>query len=338
VKVDVHLGKLTKIAEQAGPEEHTGVAGLWSAETAADPFISLALAAAATGRVDLGTGIAVAFARTPMTVAYAANTLQELSRGRLILGLGSQVRAHIENRYSMPWSKPAARMREFVLAMHAIWSCWLEGRPLRFEGEFYRHTLMTPAFSPEPHSFGPPRVFLSAVGPVMTAVAGEVADGLIAHPFSTERYLREVTIPALERGAERGGRDQTSFEISAPNFVVTGDNDEQLERSAKTVRQRIAFYASTPAYRSVLELHGWGDLQDELNRMSKAGQWVEMGNLITDEMLETFAVCARPDEVGKALAKRYGDVCHRVTLHGTPLAEAHRDQTLASLGAVRPGS
>jgi probable F420-dependent oxidoreductase len=172
----------------------------------------------------------------------------------------------------------------------------------------------------------------------MTAVAGEVADGLIAHPFSTERYLREVTIPALERGAKRAGRDQAPFEILAPNFVVTGDNDEQIERSAKTVRERIAFYASTPAYRSVLEMHGWGDLQGELNRMSKTGQWGEMGNLITDEMLETFAVCTRPDEVGKALAKRYGDVCHRVTLSGTAVSQAHRERTLASLAAVTPGS
>jgi probable F420-dependent oxidoreductase len=336
MKLDIHLGRLGDIASSAGPEEETGIAGLWSAETGHDPFVSLSVAAAVTSKVDLGTAIAVAFARTPMTVAAVGNDLQELSRGRLVLGLGSQVRPHIENRYSMPWSKPAARMREFVLAMHAIWSCWLDGEPLRFEGEFYRHTLMTPAFSPAPHEFGHPRIFLSAVGPTMAAVAGEVADGLLVHPFSTERYLREVTIPAVAKGAARGTRARESFEITAPNFVVTGDDDAEVERSAKTVRERIAFYASTPAYRGVLETHGWGDLQEELNRLSKAGKWTEMGTLITDEMLDTFAVRAEPDRVGEAIMARYGDLCDRITLSGTPVAPAHRPSTLAALDAASP--
>ncbi|MET0895847.1 MAG: TIGR03617 family F420-dependent LLM class oxidoreductase [Acidimicrobiia bacterium] len=336
MKLDIHLGRLRDIASSAPQEEDTGIAGLWSAETGHDPFVSLSVAAAVTSRVDIGTAIAVAFARTPLTVASVGNDLQELSGGRLVLGLGSQVRAHIQNRYSMPWSRPAARMREFVLAMHAIWSCWLEGEPLRFEGDFYRHTLMTPAFSPGRHDFGRPRVFLSAVGPGMTAVAGEVADGMLVHPFSTERYLREVTMPALQRGAERATRERPSFEIAAPNFVVTGATQEEYDRAAAATRQRIAFYASTPAYRPVLELHGWGDLQEELNRLSKQGEWTKMGTLVTDEMLETFAVCAEPDEVGAKVAQRYGDLCDRVTLGGVAVGGSHRADTIEGLASVAP--
>ena len=212
-----------------------------------------------------------------MTLANVGYDLQQYSGGRFILGLGSQIKPHIDKRFSMPWSHPAARMREFVLAMRAIWACWNEGEKLDFRGEFYTHTLMTPFFNPGPNPHGVPKVFLAAVGERMTEVAGEVCDGMLVHGFTTERYLQEVTLPALERGYAAGGRKRDEFELSIPAFVVTGENDEAIEQADAAVRQQIAFYGSTPAYRPVLDLHGWGDLQDELNVLSKQGEWVEMG-------------------------------------------------------------
>jgi probable F420-dependent oxidoreductase len=203
-----------------------------------------------------------------MITATMANDVQLLSRGRLLLGLGSQIKPHIEKRYSMPWSHPAPRMREYVLAMHAIWNCWNEGAPLNFRGEFYRHTLMSPFFNPGPNPYGAPKVYLAAVGELMTEVAGEIADGLLVHPFTTERYLRDVTLPALERGLAKSGRALADFPVSFSGFIATGDSDEQLEDAMRRVRAQIAFYGSTPAYRAVLELHGWGALQSELNTLS----------------------------------------------------------------------
>src|SRR5579863_3480756 len=266
--------------------EAAGYDGAWSAETGHDPLLIVAGAAPATTTLELGTGIVVAFARSPMITATMANDVQLLSRGRLLLGLGSQIKPHIEKRYSMPWSHPAPRMREYVLAMRAIWSCWNEGTPMNFRGEFYRHTLMSPFFNPGPNPYGAPKVYLAAVGELMTEVTGEVADGLLVHPFSTERYIRDVTLPALERGLDRSGRALQDFPISFSGFVATGDSDEELAIATRAVRGQIAFYGSTPAYRPVLELHGWGDLQPELNTLSKRGEWVKMGELITDEVLE----------------------------------------------------
>ena len=206
-------------------------------------------------------------------------------------------------------------MREFILAMRAIWDCWNEGTKLDFRGDFYTHTLMTPFFNPGPNPFGPPRVFLAAVGERMTEVAGEVCDGFICHAFTTERYLREVTIPALERGAARAGRTLADLEVSGPAFVVTGTDEESMERSKAGTRQQIAFYGSTPAYKGVLDLHGWGDLQGELNLMSKAGKWTEMGELIDDEILEAFAVVAEPQQIASGFAERFGDVVDRLSFY-----------------------
>lgn len=295
--------------------QEAGYDGIWTAETSHDPFLPLLLAAETTEGIDLGTGIAVAFARSPMTLASTAYDLQAFSGGRFILGLGSQIRPHITKRFSMPWSKPAARMREFIQAMRAIWACWQDGTPLDFRGDFYTHTLMTPFFNPGPNPHGLPRVFLAGVGELMTEVAGEVCDGFICHGFTTERYLREVTIPALERGLARSGRTLADLEISGPAFVVTGANEEDMARSRAAVCQQIAFYGSTPAYRPVLELHGWGDLQDELNRLSKEGRWVEMGGLIDDEILDAFAVVAEPQQVAAGFAARYGDVVDRLSFY-----------------------
>jgi probable F420-dependent oxidoreductase len=316
MKVDGGIGfDLGKAGAAAKEAESQGYAGVWTAETSHDPFFPLLLAAESTTTLELGTAIAVAFARTPMTVAAVANDLQAYSEGRFLLGLGSQIKAHIEKRFSMPWSHPAPRMREFILAMRAIWDSWHNGTKLDFQGEFYRHTLMTPFFNPGPNPYGPPKVFLAAVGELMTEVAGEVADGVIIHGFTTERYLREVTLPALERGMARSGRQRADFQISYPGFIVTGATDEQRDKATQGVRQQIAFYGSTPAYRGVLELHSWGDLQPELNGLSKQGKWVEMGSLITDDMLEAFALVCSPGEVPAHAVKRFGDVADRFSFY-----------------------
>ena len=316
MKVDGGLGSdLAGAAQAAKKAEAQGYDGVWTAETGHDPFLPLLIGAEHTERLELGTGIAVAFARNPMTTAMTAYDLQAFSRGRLLLGLGSQIKAHIEKRFSMPWSHPAPRMREFILAMRAIWACWQDGAPLQFEGEFYTHKLMTPFFNPGPHEYGVPKVFLAAVGELMTEVCGEVADGMLAHGFTTERYLREVTVPALERGLARAGRARQDFEISCPVFIVTGSDDEQMAKAEEGTRRQIAFYGSTPAYRGVLELHGWGDLQPELNSLSKQGKWVEMGTLIDDEVLNAFAVVAAPAEVPKEIIARFGDVIDRLSFY-----------------------
>jgi probable F420-dependent oxidoreductase len=306
---------LDDIGTKARELEEIGYDGLLTAETGHDAFLPIAIAAEHTERIQLGTGIVVAFARTPMVLAYTANDLQQMSKGRFILGLGSQIKPHIEKRFSMPWSQPAKRMREYILALQAIWGAWNDGTPLKFEGDFYRHTLMTPFFAPGPNPYGAPKVFLAAVGEKMTEVAGEVADGIIVHGFTTERYVKEVTLPAIERGLERAGRDRASFEISGPLFVVTGTTDEEVAQATQATKQQIAFYGSTPAYRGVLELHGWGDLQTELNTLSKSGEWVKMGELIDDEILDTFAVVADPDGVGAELRRRYGGVVDRCSFY-----------------------
>lgn len=299
------------IARRAAEAEEDGYHGIWSPETGHDPFFPLLIAAQHTERIELGTGIAVAFARNPMNVAILANDLQLYSGGRFLLGLGSQIRPHIEKRFSMPWSHPAPRMREFVLAMRAIWSCWNDRTRLDFRGEFYQHTLMNPFFDPGPNPHGVPKVFLAAVGELMTEVAGEVADGLLVHGFTTERYLREVTLPALGRGLEKSGRTRADVQLAYPGFVVTGVDDESTEAARSAVKAQIAFYGSTPAYKPVLELHGWGDLQPELNALSKSGDWATMATLVTDEILDAFAVVAPVDEVAAGVLGRFGDVVDR---------------------------
>jgi probable F420-dependent oxidoreductase len=317
MKVDtaVMAPSLSDIGPRARELEDLGYDGLLTAETAHDAFLPIALAAEHTERIELATGIAVAFARTPMVLAYTANDLQQMSKGRFVLGLGSQIKPHIEKRFSMPWSHPARRMREYVLALQAIWSAWNDKSPLKFEGEFYKHTLMTPFFAPAPNPYGPPKVFLAAVGEMMTEVASEVADGIIIHGFTTERYVKEVTMPAVERGLKAAGRSRSSFQVSGPLFVVTGTTDEEIAAAATGVKQQIAFYGSTPAYRGVLELHGWGDLQTDLNALSKQGKWVEMGELIDDEILNTFAVVAGPGGVGAELKRRYGGIVDRCSFY-----------------------
>jgi probable F420-dependent oxidoreductase len=319
MKVDAMLpSNLSQAGQTARQLEQDGYAGVWTSETNHDPFLPLTLAAEHTSTVELGTSIAVAFARNPMLLANIGWDLQAFSGGRLILGLGSQIKPHITKRFSMEWSHPAPRMREFVLAMRAIWDTWQTGAPLAFRGEYYTHTLMTPFFAPARNDlaeFGPPKIFLAGVGELMTEVAGEVCDGFICHGFSTEKYLREVTIPALERGRAKAGKSMDGFEIVAPGFVVTGATDQAIETAAAATRQQIAFYGSTPAYRGVLETHGWGELQEQLNALSKQGKWVEMGDLIDDEMLNSFAVVGTPDEIAPELGRRYGDIVDRISYY-----------------------
>jgi probable F420-dependent oxidoreductase len=307
------LGDLEQIPARVRALEEAGYDGAMSAETSHDPFFPLLIAAEHSERIELMTSIAVAFARSPMITAGIAHDLNQYSRGRFILGLGSQIRPHITKRFSMPWSHPAARMREYILAMRAVWDCWNNGEKLDFRGEFYSHTLMTPMFTPQNTEFGPPKVYLAAVGPKMTEVAAEVADGIIAHAFTTERYMREVTLPAIERGLKAGGKKRSDFTITCPTFVVTGATADAYAASRKGVGQQIAFYGSTPAYKGVLDAHGWGGLQTELNVMSKQGKWVEMGGLITDEILEEFAIVGEPHQIADKIKERYGDVLDRVS-------------------------
>ncbi|MEM9614896.1 MAG: LLM class F420-dependent oxidoreductase [Actinomycetota bacterium] len=321
MKVDGGFGLgagLGGVIDSAKEQEAQGYDGFWTAETSHDPFLPLLLAAEHTEQIELGTSIAVAFARNPMTLANTAYDLQAYS-GRFILGLGSQIKPHITKRFSMEWSKPAARMREMVLAIRAIWDTWNNGTKLDFRGDFYTHTLMTPFFDPGPNPNGDPKIFLAGVGPLMTEVAGEVCDGFICHGFTTERFLREVTIPALERGRAKAGKTMEGFEIVGPSFIVTGNTDDEMDSAAKAVKQQISFYGSTPAYRGVLDLHGWGGLQDELNSMSKQGRWEEMGDLVDDEILNTFAVVGEPEAVAPELHNRFGDCVQRISFY-TPYA------------------
>jgi len=299
---------------------------LWTSEARHDPFLPLLLAAEHTSRISVGTSIAVAFARSPLTVAHSAWDLQRLSDGRFILGLGSQVQAHIVRRFSMPWAAPegivggpADRMRDFICALRAIWAAWRTGDRLDHRGDFYQHTLMTPFFSPPPLTYPDPPVFLAAVGPGMTRVAGEVADGVILHGFTTPRYIREVSLPALRTGADRSGRPLPQTAIMG--FVVTGEDDEQLARAADAVRQQIAFYGSTPAYRGVMELHGWADAADRLSGMARRGAWEGLGEVVTDEMLGEFAVVAPAAQVSAAIVDRFAGLVDRLSFY-TPYAGA----------------
>jgi len=294
--------------------EEIGYDGAFSFEAKHDPFLPLVLASQSTERLTLGTAIAIAFARNPMNLANLAYGVQSISGGRFILGLGSQVRPHIQNRFSMPWSKPAARMREIVLAIKAIFACWEGEAELDFEGEFYRHTLMIPAFDPGPNPFGPPPIYTGGFGPLMTQVAGETADGFFAHPFNTRESLLVNTLPALERGLAKSGRTLDQLDIICATLTVTADGEEEFERVKLAARKQLAFYGSTPAYRPTLDCHGWGELHLELNRLSKQGRWDDMTGLIEDEVLEAIAVVGPRKEIAGKLRARLEGIADGVSL------------------------
>jgi len=317
MKIDATLmaADLDTIGPRARQIEALGYDGLYTAETQHDPFFPLVLAAEHTERLDLATAIAVAFPRSPTHLAHLGHDLQRFSKGRFILGLGSQIKAHVEKRFSASFSQPAGRMRELILATRAVWRTWEEDEPLRFEGDFYRLSLMTPFFNPGPTGFGPPKVFLAAVGEKMTEVAGEVCDGMFVHGFTTEKYIRETTLPAIERGLALSGRSRADIELSFPTFMVTGETDEEWQTADAAVREQIAFYGSTPSYRGVLETHGWGEVQDELNALSKRGAWKEMGKVITDDILDAFAVRGSSADLPGLVMARYGDIVDRISFY-----------------------
>ena len=297
--------------------EAAGYDGAFTYETKRDPFLPLALAADRTSSLRLGTAIAIAFARTPMLLATIGHDLQDLSEGRFTLGLGSQIRPHITKRFSMPWSKPAERMREMVLAIRAIWHAWDGAGPLDFRGEFYTHTLMPPAFDPGPHQHGHAAIHVAGVGPRMISVAAEVGDGVMLHPFATRQSLEQLARPAIERGLHAAGRDRSSLEVTAVCLVATGDRGADLDAAIDVVRGQLAFYGSTPAYAPVLELHGWESLHPRLNALSKEGRWDDMAALVPDEMLESIAVVGRRDEIAALVRAKVGGIADIVSLECT---------------------
>src|SRR5215211_2004689 len=342
MKLDANLGTegryLRNVNDIARAAEALGFAGLWTSETKHDGFLPLAIAAGATEKIELGTSVAIAFSRSPMEIAQTAWDLQALSDGRFILGLGTQVKAHVKRRFSMPWDRPVARLREYILALRAIWQSFQSEGPLKFEGEFYRHTLMTPFFNPGPIEYPEIPVYIAGVNTRLATLAGELCDGFHVHPFHSPEYLRRTVEPAIAEGAEKEGRDPERVELATSVFVVTGENAVEVEEQREKMRAQVAFYASTPTYRTVLEAHGWEDVGEELGKLARDKKWDEMPKLITGEMLDAFCVEAAPEEVGPALEERYEGLIDRVALY-TPFVPAERDDfwraTIESVHAAR---
>lgn len=314
------------VAGLARKLEDLGFDRAFTAETSRDGFLPLVLAAHETEHIELGTGIAVAFGRNPMNIATAAQDVNLYSNGRFRLGLGSQIKPHITRRFNMPWHGAAKQMREFIEAVNAIWDSWWDGTELDYRGEFYEYSLMTPEFTPAIDGLDRPPILLAAVGPLMLKTAAEVADGLIVHPFCSERYLKEAIVPRLEPALEARGRSLEDFEIQYPIFIATGDTEEEFEKAKAATKYRIGFYGSTPAYKPVLDLHGWGDLQPLLRAMTKENKWDQLGSQITDEMLDTFAAVGEPAEAASIVRDRVGGVVDSVVLDATLSAEAIAQQ------------
>ena len=295
--------------------EAAGFDGLATAELGHDPFTPLALAALATGRVELTTSVAVAFPRSPTVMASQAWDLHANSHGRFVLGLGSQVKGHNERRFGIAWSPPAPRLRDYVGALRAVWRCWETGEPLGFESGHYRLTLMTPDFSPEPTGLPPPPVAIAAVGEAMLRLAGEVGDGVRLHPLCSRRYLAEICLPKIEEGRRRGGIARGHFDIHGGGFVATGPDEAAVRAEMDRVRRRVAFYGSTRTYRPILALHGLDDLGAALHRLSIEGRWGEMPSLVSDDVVRLFAVCATYGEIAGAVAARFGGLADSIELN-----------------------
>jgi len=317
VKLDVGMltHDLKSIPDYARKVEALGYDCLWSAETQHDPFLPLAVAATVTSKIKLGTSIAVAFPRSPMILAHISWDLAKASGGRFILGLGSQVKGHNERRFSVKFESPAPKMREVVLAMRAIWDCWQNGTTLAFKGQFFRFDLMTPFFNPGPIEHPKISVYIAGVNPTMCRVAGEVCDGLHVHPFNSPKYLRELVRPAVEEGMTKAGRARGDFTYVTSSFVVVGDTEQEIARQTQAVKQQIAFYASTRTYEPVLAAHGWQDLVPHLHRKSVEGDWKGMADLITDEMLETYAVVGSYANIATRLKERYAGLLDRTAFY-----------------------
>jgi probable F420-dependent oxidoreductase len=312
MKIDtVLMAEPADVASRARELADLGFDGVFTFEGIGDVFLPLTLAAAATD-LTVYSNLAIAFPRSPMHTAYTAWDLQKLSEGRFLLGLGTQVKANIERRFSAEWSRPVERMAEYVQALKAIFRCWQEGERLDFRGEFFTFTLMQPTFNPGPNPFGPPPVLVGALGPKLTRAVAATADGLLLHPFMSERYLHEHTLVNVAAGRQEAGREDDDFSIVATSIVCTGRDEAEMATAAAGSRSLLAFYGSTPAYRPVLDQHGWGDLQPELNTLSKLGRWDEMGALIDDEVLDTLAIRAEPSAVAAEILRRFGEVADRV--------------------------
>ena len=311
--VNISLDNLLEVPALAREAEALGVDGLWTSETKRNPFFPLVLAAEHTQRVSLGTAIAVAFPRSPMILAHEAWDLAEASRGRFILGLGTQVKGHNERRFSVKWVSPGPRLREVVLALRAIWDCWQNGTPLNFRGEFYTFTLMTPFFNPGPIHYPKIPIYLAAINPYNCRLVGEVADGIQIHPFHSVKYLREGVLPHIEEGLQESGRSREDVTLATSVLVVTGGSTREIEQERRSVKSQIAFYASTRTYQPVLDVHGWGDVAARLHRKSVEGDWKGMADLITDEMIEVYAVAGPLDEIAGRLRERYEGLVDRIS-------------------------
>ncbi len=311
---------LTKVPDSIARAETSGYDMVTTQENRHDPFLPLAVAAVTSERISLATSISIAFARSPMVFANLSWDLQKASRGRFILGLGSQVKGHNERRFSVPWSAPAPRMRECVEAIRAIWRCWETDEPLAYEGEHYRFSLMTPNFTPEPLDGPTPPITIAAVGPAMMKVAGEVCDGARLHGFCTRAYLENVALPRLEQAMGNVGRNRSTFEVSGGGFVATGATDEAVARAFEWVRVRVGFYGSTRAYWPVFAEHGLQDLGARLNHMSKTGRWDAMAAEVDDDVVHLFAAVGRHDQLAGAIEARYGGLVDAIGA-GTPVDE-----------------
>lgn len=338
VDIDISLiwKDLQQSASVARDADAAGFDGVWATEAANDPFLQSYAAIANTRTAVVGTAIVVAFARTPMTVAYPSWDLAAASGGRFRLGLGTQVRAHIERRFSMPWSDPVERMRDYVAALHAIWACWRDGTPLDHRGAYYRHALMTPVFTPARHEHPVP-ISLAAVGPRMTRLVGEVADGLIVHGFMNQPYFDQVTVPALARGLRASARARDDLEVFLPAFMIMGDTEQQLGAMRDKIREQVAFYGSTPSYRPVLEAVGYGDLQEDLTTLSKRGAWEAMAALVTDELVECFALTGAPEDMPRLVRERWSGRVDRVSsYYGWPVDDPDRLRAIVAAFHAAP--
>ena len=329
MKLDAGLaveGKhLPGIHEVARAAEDLGFDGLWTSETKHDSFLPLAVAAGGTQRIDLGTSVAIAFSRSPMVAAQISWDLQDLSDGRFILGLGTQVKAHITRRFGMPWDKPAARLKDYIMALRAIWEAFQTEGPLNYEGEFYRHTLMTPFFNPGPVEHPDILIYIAGVNTRLARLAGELCDGFHVHPFHTPEYVEQIVKPAIAEGARKEGRDPEDIVLATSVFIVTGESEKEVEDQREKMRAQAAFYASTPTYRTVLEVRGWEDVGEKLEELARNKRWDEMPSQISDEMLRAFVVEAAPDKFGPALKERYEGLIDRVALY-LPFVPGEKDE------------
>ena len=315
IDAEVAVSDASEAAGLAQRAEEFGFDCFWVNETKHDPFVQLATAAVSTRRIGLGTSIALAFTRSPTTLAYTSWDLQSLSKGRMTLGLGSQVKGHIERRFGMRWEPPAPKMKDEVLAIRSVWKSWQDGTKLGYDGRFFHLDLMTPFFSPGPISDPAIPIFIAGVNAGMCRVAGEVADGLHVHPLHTARYLREVIDPSLAEGAKKAGRSRKDISVAASVFAAVGGTAQEIENVREAFREQISFYASTRSYRKVMELHGWGDIADRLRELSMKGEWGRMKSEVTDEVLDEFVVEGSWEAIGRTIKERYGDLVDRVRLY-----------------------